>query len=310
MPVTPATARVLVSVNAGLAQSGLVNVNFLDTVQLSGENTTGWGTQRWEIYDYPIGFAAPAGWSTDVTGVYFSTAITPPSFTLPNSSSNNNWGKFSIRLVVNNNPTKIGPDGARNASFNTALTDEKTILNLRSVDGLEGLGFGESTQGDTLRSWAGTIMRALRTLVSLVGTYTNALFTWKPVSSTSFQRNFAGMFTTTDATPTIMFDLSLDVSSSAHIIYHIEVRDTATGKAKFLWFDDHWKRVGGGAPARVGTAVAPRDLDGGSSGASDAAFPAIASTVTTTGSVVRLTGTGVVATNLQWFVTAQAFITE
>jgi len=166
VPATP-YAKVLVSVNGGGTTSGKVTCTFTNTVQLSGENTTGWNTVRWELYDYPIGWSTPAGWSVDANGVFFSTATLPPLLTIP-ASSNNNWGKVAIRLTINNNPTKIGADGARNAQFNTTQTDEGSILNILSPKGQEGICLGESTQGDTLRSWAGTIMRNLRTLETLL----------------------------------------------------------------------------------------------------------------------------------------------
>ena len=82
MPTTP-FALVQVSLNAGAQNSGGLTAPSAATVQLSSANTSGWVTALWQMTDYPAGFTAPAGWSTDAGGIIFYAGITPPIFTLP-----------------------------------------------------------------------------------------------------------------------------------------------------------------------------------------------------------------------------------
>jgi hypothetical protein len=163
-------AQVQVSINGGGNVSGGVTAPFSATVALSGVNTSGWTSALWQIYDYPPGFSAPAGWSTDAFGVIFvqpsNPTVPPPSFTLPASGSNN-WGKFAIRLRINNNPLQRNVDGSQNVNFIPTNTDEATIIKVLSpVKGMGGVAANESSQFDNLRAWIGSLMADLRLLDS------------------------------------------------------------------------------------------------------------------------------------------------
>lgn len=140
---TPAYAKILVSVNSGAQQSGGITVAYNDVIQLSGENTAGWSTQRWEIIYYPAGYATPAGWTLDsTTGVLFSTAILPPTFTMPASAT---WGKWLLRLRIN--------DALTNGNAAQRFTDVTTGLEIRSTNfGLSDTGSLEDNQ--FARDWA------------------------------------------------------------------------------------------------------------------------------------------------------------
>src|SRR5688572_24844570 len=96
---TPPYAKVLVSVNGGATVSGGIEVPSGATIQLSGENVSYWSQQRWEIYEYPEGWATPSGWSAAENGTIFSTSVTPAAFTLPANTAL--WGKWFIRLAIN-----------------------------------------------------------------------------------------------------------------------------------------------------------------------------------------------------------------
>lgn len=129
------------SINGGAAVSGGLTVPASATVQLSADpsGVSGVTAYLYEIYGYPVGFTAPAGWSTDSSGVYFySAGATPPIFTL---SAITGWGKWMLRLTVNNG---ISPNPV--AKPPTDLVDEMTALDMLSGHGLHDIGVNESTQ--------------------------------------------------------------------------------------------------------------------------------------------------------------------
>lgn len=136
MPTTP-YATLLASVAAGAPTAGGLTATAGQTVQLSGESTVGWTAQKFEIYSYPVGFAVPAGWSTDAAGVYFySTTSTPPLITL---SAATTPAKYLYRLTVNN-----GLDGSGVAD--ATLVDEATAVRVAGVGGLHAFAPGETSQ--------------------------------------------------------------------------------------------------------------------------------------------------------------------
>lgn len=165
---TPPNAQVLASINGGAPSSGGLFATFSQTVALTASNTTGWNSAIWEIYSYPPGFSAPAGWSTTGSGIiYFQPAnptTAPPSFTLP-ASGTNNWGKWAIRLRINFNPLQRNADGTPNTAFSVTSTDESTMICVPSPNhGMHGVAFCETTQFDALNAAVGEIMQSLRKL--------------------------------------------------------------------------------------------------------------------------------------------------
>lgn len=156
---TPPYAIAQMSINGGGQVTGARTGNAGDTIQLSGQSTVGWTSQRWEIYDYPLtGFPAPGSWSTDSSGVYYSLAVTPPLITYPASPV---WGKLAFRLRVN--------EALTSDKASSQLTDETAMYRVLSpVHALEDIAAGETTQYDSLRSWIGAYKRALVALEAFV----------------------------------------------------------------------------------------------------------------------------------------------
>jgi hypothetical protein len=165
---TPPYAKVLVALNGVPVGSGGITVSGGDVVQLSPESTVGWRLQRWEITDAPPGFSAPAGWNVASDGSFYSTAVQPPTFTIPSVGSTT-WGKYAVRLRVNGNPLLLDDAGIRNPAYQSTLTDESTMLSLLSSAGVEGIALGEDRQFDTRRGWLGALMRMARTLAASGG---------------------------------------------------------------------------------------------------------------------------------------------
>lgn len=156
---TPPYAKALVSVNGGGVQSGGVVVAGGATIAFSGENTAQWSNQKWELYWYPTDFSAPAGWSTDANGVIFSTAVTPPSFTLPALAAATGWGKYMLRLTVNAGLLGLLP-----------IIDESLALRMLSPKGQTGLGFNETSQfGGARKQVAGELETTLRAIEANLG---------------------------------------------------------------------------------------------------------------------------------------------
>lgn len=163
---TNVVAKILVSIAGGGATSGGVLAAFGQSVALTAQSTVGWSQALWQIYDYPPGFSAPAGWSTDASGIIFfqpsNPTTPPPSFNLPGSGANN-WGKWALRLRINGNPLSINVNGVPNTNFNPAYTDESTMLCVPSpTNGMHGVSFNETTQFDPLRGAVGELMQSLR----------------------------------------------------------------------------------------------------------------------------------------------------
>lgn len=158
---TPPYAKVLTSISGDTAVGGPREpVAGSSTVQFSGESTVGWTQQRWELYAYPVGFTAPAGWTLDgATQIIYSTAVTPPSFTLPAAATR--WGKWMVRLLVN--------EGVSNSQAVATLKDETGCVSVYSPQGQIDIAALETSQFDAFRAWVGAYQRNLRILEPLLG---------------------------------------------------------------------------------------------------------------------------------------------
>jgi lysophospholipase L1-like esterase len=152
MPAPP-YAKVIAVINGGAPQSGGLTVPAGSAVQFVAESTIGWRQQRWELYEYPLNWPTPTGWSKDTqSGIIFSTAVTPQLITLPTSGGI--WGKWLARLLVNE-----GVAG----SLNPDLKDESTALSVLSVDGFEDIAAGEGSQfGGAWKRWIAAYQKNLR----------------------------------------------------------------------------------------------------------------------------------------------------
>ena len=135
-------ATLRVSLNGGAPQTGGVTALQADTVQLSADpaGLAGATSVRFEIYDYPPSFGAPSGWSTDSDGIYYYQGTTPPSFAC------GTWGKFMLRLKLNNGLSEVASIPA------SQLVTEATAINILSPSGLYAWSSGETDQFE--KSWA------------------------------------------------------------------------------------------------------------------------------------------------------------
>ena len=139
MPTAP-YAILEVSVDGGAAAAGGATASSASTLDFTIQDTTLITAQRFEIYDYPAGFAQPAGWSVDADGVYYyTTDFTPPTVTAPATPM---FGKLMCRLTCNN---KIDPTGA----YDSGLVDEATAVSVVSPAGLVDIGELEEDQFET-----------------------------------------------------------------------------------------------------------------------------------------------------------------
>jgi hypothetical protein len=311
--MTQPTVKLQVSLGGGANVSGYQAAAFSQTCQISATSTAGWSSALWQIYDYPPGFTAPAGWSTDASGVIYyaptNPTTLPPSFNFP-SSANNTWGRFMLRLTVNGNPLALNPDGTPNALYNPLLTDESTILYIPDpTTAAQGIGFNETVQSDSLRAWAGAIMANLRAISAAIATAVLNIFNWTPVAGTNDQEQLHRVTSTTNDTVVVQSYL-MAPDSQLWITTLILVHDVASGHlahAKIFWYGDHWERVNAAAPTRVQAAAGPVDLTGGSmANQADAGMPACSVTIDQDGTAtVRIKRVGVAATNLTWLVRTQ-----
>ena len=153
----PPYARTLCSVDGDTAVVGVRTVVGGNVIQLSGENTSFWTSQRWELYDVPVGYTVPAGWSTDAAGTFFATTTAPPPFTV--SQPRDRFGKYAIRLTVNG--------GIKAGVTDSEMTDETVAVLVKSHAGLETCFEQEDNQFGT--SWAESLKRDSLTLEKAVG---------------------------------------------------------------------------------------------------------------------------------------------
>lgn len=160
----PATHRLRVKLNAGAWQTGGVTAALGDTVALSPDNTVGVTSYRYEIFDYPPGFACPAGWSTDANSVYYSTAATPPDFALDAVE----WGKYALRLTVNGGVSEVIVGKTTRVQADPLLIDEATALSVPSAIGLVGLMQRETNQFGGV-DWTRQINNDARAMAAAAG---------------------------------------------------------------------------------------------------------------------------------------------
>lgn len=131
------------SLDRGFAATGEIIARQRQSVQLIGQDTTGWASVLWEIRNYPETFGAPNGWTLNATtGAYESTDIRPVAFLLVESD----FGKWDIDLTVNG-----------------ALVDRSLRISVRSqVLSLDDAGFPEATDRSGFRGIARDINRNWR----------------------------------------------------------------------------------------------------------------------------------------------------
>ena len=144
-------------VNGGAVQTGVATVVAEDEVDLRLASYTGLQSIRYEIQEYPSGFAQPTGWSTDASsGAYYYTAgpisgLTPPTITMPTSVQigAGQWGKWIFRAVAT-------------TASGTVTSDPRCGVQIVSPAlGLKGIAFTEEDEFNAQRAWPGDLQADL-----------------------------------------------------------------------------------------------------------------------------------------------------
>lgn len=294
---TPPYAKVLVSRNGGAATGGAITCVAGDSIQLVPESTVSITQWRWEIFSYPEGFTAPAGWSTAADGTIYYEAVTPPAFVL----SSTYWGKYLFKLHVQGGAT----------SANAFLSDKTAGLDLRSPNGLEDTAWLEGSLYATTKRWVRSLQRTYRTIDSL---FTNAVaqgIDWSRGTAGSgkgLERNLFDVFTTTNATPLDALSYTLPTSSKVKCVLLVHAVDTAAGEdGRTFWKGDSWRRIGAAAPTRPGGLGASVDLG---TDAADAGAATWACDFNVTGNIVSVRVTGEAGKTVRWAVRLQVLSLE
>lgn len=145
-------ATLQIKLNGGAPATGAIVASVGDVVQPTAADKTGWGNPptKWILYDYPLGFSLPSGWTTDTDGSYYALGSgDPPTFTL------STWGKYMLQLVVLGGANSTG-GGA---------TDESTAIEVLSPNGLHDHGRREDAQfGGTRKRSMDAYQKNVRTI--------------------------------------------------------------------------------------------------------------------------------------------------
>lgn len=144
----PPYALLRASINGAAVQTGGLTISGGDTVQLSADpaGAADVSRYRYEIYDYPVGFSQPSGWSTDSDGNYFyASGATPPIFTVLSAAT---FGKYMLRLTVGDPLAE-----ALTVEQREQLVDELTAVEVVAISGIRDTGVGETTQWGGLKTW-------------------------------------------------------------------------------------------------------------------------------------------------------------
>lgn len=164
----PPYAKVRAQLNGGAILTGGITATGGEVVQLSADpaGIVGATQYLWELLSFPPAFTLPAGWSADASGNYYSTAQTPPPFTLLTAAD---FDKYITRLTLNGGgPALTGKETAAQLEAIQALVDETTAIQVLSATGLTQLGFFEGNQF-SLKGWAAGIRANIRLLAALIG---------------------------------------------------------------------------------------------------------------------------------------------
>jgi hypothetical protein len=161
---TPSNITLRVTRNGGAPETGGIAAAYSDSCVLSLADPSSVNKCLYEVFDYPAGFACPAGWSTSGSGVYYYNSpggAAAPAFSLPSAPDvNGGWGDFLLRATVN--------DGQRQGSGEMVsapdLIDERTALRILSPRGLADVGYLAGSQFDAQRKWVGSIKQLLRAI--------------------------------------------------------------------------------------------------------------------------------------------------
>lgn len=166
-----ANATLQAALNGGSPHTGAITASLNDVVQLSGVSTVGWTQQRFEIVSYPDTFPTPSGWTKDSqTGViFYAASAIPPTFTMTL------WGKYMLRLIVNN--------GLTGGANDPTLTYEDTAISILSPNlHLLDTGYDEANQFSSFKQWVESIQANWRVIETAYSTFATGLYNSTPAA--------------------------------------------------------------------------------------------------------------------------------
>ncbi len=268
MPSTP-YATILASVDGDTAVTGVRTVAGGNVIQLSGQDTAFWTSQLWELYDFPGGYATPAGWTLGPDGVLTSTAVTPPTFTV--DPPRDRFGKYGVRLTVN--------DGLKNGVSDDEMRDEAFAVLVPSYGGLESVFEQEENQFGT--SWAEALKRDIAKVDASINHARSSVLT-------------------TNATVTLLKAYSMPTNSRHYTLRCsvLAVGDTLAQSALYDVTVVYTRDSGGTYTQRVASVTTVYETTAGFN-----------VTITQTSTDLNVNVTGAAATNLRWHVFAERFWT-
>lgn len=269
MPTIPYAAA-MVSVDGDTAVTGSRTVAGGNVIQLSGQSTAQWTAQRWELYDFPAGFATPTGWTLGPDGVISSTAVTPDPITV--DRPRDRFGKYAFRLTVN--------DGLKNGVSNPEMVDESLMVLVPSYGGVESVSEMETNQFGT--SWAEALKRDIAKVDASINHARSSVLT-------------------TNATPTILKTLPIPgPTPNGARLYVLRATVVAVGdgdanqNAIYDVVFSYSRSVAGTYTARAAVTTTLQETTAGFN-----------VTVSQTGTDMNVLVTGAAATNLRWHFLAE-----
>ncbi|HNX51566.1 MAG TPA: hypothetical protein PKL08_15460 [Thermoanaerobaculaceae bacterium] len=260
------SAQFYVSVNSGANQSGGVDVPSLASVKFVPASIVGWLRARYEIYDYPEGWATPSGWTLDSNGTIYVNdvnALGPPAITMPDNGAL--WGVWMVRCMVNEqlDTSEVVLDG---------LYYDSNALSLLSPSGLRDCGARESQHFTTAttrtKAWLRSYQRNLRAL-----------------------ENPKATANSTSTTPVIIRSYPMVDGDVKSIRAVVKVRNAAGTTYGEYEVKGQYRKVSGTVSANYAVSITTVVESNAS----------LNVTVTTTGNTgVQINGVGLAATNLIW----------
>lgn len=289
-------AKVLVSVNGGANTSGGLDVPSGALLTFTPESIVGWERAVWEFYDYPEGWATPAGWSLGADGIISYAGYTPPPITLPANTTL--WGVWMLRLRVN---AQALDDTKRIAD----LLDDTTCFSMLSPKGLRDIGARERAQYTTsttrIKGWLRSFQRSLRTIESQLGglavvsnvlSFTASMVGTLSTDGKSIDNDYLPVsILTTNATPTDLFTFATQAGRTYYVSGFIEASVAGAATTWCYRFESFFDNNGGTLTRRISPGVTSA-YEGNAS--ADLALETDGATG------IRLRVTGIAATTIRW----------
>ncbi len=155
---TPEKISLQIVKNGGAPSESIVTAAFGDTIVLKLGNPSGVRKVKYRIWEFPDGFALPAGWTQERANVYsvvVANGGAAPAFTLP-ANGDDLRGKYFFDAEVN--------DRRRNGRLDGDLYAKARLKIPFLTSLLEDVGWLESDEFDTDRQYVSALKRAIRQL--------------------------------------------------------------------------------------------------------------------------------------------------